>query len=130
MLALDGEFFKLVVLFENAEAWDSVLLRWLVRRRVVYFGHGGRMDGRWNDAVGERRVSAVSEIIEACCHNTFLFSPHPPQEFLPSTHRRIRLPSANARGQVEGHRVHHDRLPATSGRHDDPALPLVFMPGF
>ena len=31
MLALDGEFFKLVVLFENAEAWDSVLLRWLVR---------------------------------------------------------------------------------------------------
>ena len=65
MLALDMEFFKLILLFENAEAWDSILLRWLVHRLVVYFGHDGRMDCGWNDAVGERRVSAVSEIIEA-----------------------------------------------------------------
>jgi hypothetical protein len=29
MLALDGEFFKLVVLFENAETWDGFLLWWV-----------------------------------------------------------------------------------------------------
>jgi len=45
MLALDSEFFKLVVLLENAENLGSVLLRWLVRRRAVYFGHGGRVGG-------------------------------------------------------------------------------------
>jgi len=45
MLALDGEFFKLVVLFENAETWDGVFLCWLVRRRALYFGHDRRMSG-------------------------------------------------------------------------------------
>ena len=29
MLALDGEFFKLVVLFENAETWDGFVLWWV-----------------------------------------------------------------------------------------------------
>ena len=58
MLALDGEFFKLVVLLENAETWDGVLLCWLVRRGALHFGH----DGGWDD---EGRVAAESEIIEA-----------------------------------------------------------------
>ena len=33
-------YFELVALFENAETWDG-LLRWLVRRRVIYHEHGG-----------------------------------------------------------------------------------------
>ena len=33
-------YFKLVALFENAETRDG-FFRWLVRRRAIYYGHGG-----------------------------------------------------------------------------------------
>jgi len=79
----------------------------------------------------EKRASAWSEIVEARCHNTFLFSPthsriltaHPPTAGFAFHLRRL---AANSRAIP----VHHDGLPTTSGRRHDPAIPLVFVPGF